>query len=157
MNNLIKGLTIIFVMNIFMYLGVNFSISAEDGNTLNKDYKFHFENDLMDSFLSSNVDLDQIAQDTKENWTNYGIEFNGTFTGLPQKEAGQDIGVGGITFLDSLNIVWPFLATLGNLIIAPLTLFFNFRMPVFIGIMIGLPYFLMLVLSIFAFIRGVPD
>jgi len=140
-----------------MYLGVNFSISAEDGNTLNTDYKFHFKNDLMDTFLSSNIDMDKIAQDTKENWTNYGIGYNGTFTAIPQKEAGQSTGAGGISFLDSLSIIWPFLKTMANLVVAPLTLFFNFRMPVFVGIMIGLPYFMMLALSVFALIRGVSD
>ena len=140
----------------FMYLGVNFAISV-DGNQLNQDYNFHFEGDLMDTYLSGAQDLDTLAQDTKDNWTNYAVGLGGNFTARPTKEGGQDVGAGGISFLDGLDIAWSFVLTLCNLMIAPLTLFFNFGMPVFIGLMIGVPYFLILVLTLFAFIRGAGD
>lgn len=157
MNTMIKLLTVLLILNIFMYLGVNFSISAEDGHELNKDYNFHFKGDLIDTFMSGNTDLDQIAEDTKNNWTSYGIGLNASFTSIPDQQAGISTGSGGVNFLDSLKIVWSFVTTLGNIMIAPLTLFFNFRMPVFIGLMIGIPYFFVLVLTFFAFIRGVSD
>ncbi len=157
MNTMIKMITVLLILNIFMYIGVNFSISAESGHELNKDYNFHFKGDLIDSFMSGNEDLDQIAEDTKNNWTSYGVGLGANFTQIPDKESGISIGVGGISFLDSLNIVWGFVASLGNIIVAPLTLFFNFRMPIFIGLMIGIPYFLILTLTFFAFIRGVGD
>ena len=157
MRTMIRMLTMLMIMNIFMYLGVNFSISAEGDRDLNKDYNFRFEGDLIDTFMSGNDDLNQIAENTKDNWTDYNIGLNANFTTLPDQQSGISIGVGGINFLDSLKIVWEFIALLGNVIIAPLTLFFNFRMPVFIGLMIGIPYFFILLLTLFAFIRGVGD
>jgi len=157
MNTMIKLVTILAVLNIFMYMAVNFSISAEGGNDLNKRYKFHFDNDLIDTFMAGQNNLDDITKDTKENWTRYDVDFQNEFKELPEQEAGTSVGTGGINFLDSLKIVWSFIATLGNVIVAPLTLFFNFRMPVFVGLMIGLPYFIMLIFTLFAFIRGVGD
>lgn len=155
MSTLIKLFTVLVVLNIFMYLGVNFSISAEGGNQLNTDYNFHFEGDLIDSFFKGQNNLDTITQDTKENWTSYGVPIEGNFTILPSQEAGEISGEGGIIYLDALKMVYSFIKTLGNIAIAPLTLFFNFRMPVFIGLMIGIPYFIIVFLAIIGFIRGV--
>lgn len=157
MSNLIKILTIMMVLNIFMYLAVNFSISADEGFSLNKDYNFHFKGDLMDSVLGGSANINAIAQSAKDNWTNYGLELNGSFNSIPDQQGGISTGTGGINFLDSLKIVWSFVLTIGNVITAPLTLFFNFRLPVLIGFMIGIPYFFILVLCLFAFIRGVSD
>lgn len=154
---MIKLIGVLIVLNIFMYIGVNFSISAEGGNELNKDYNFHFEGDLIDTFMTGNEDLGQIADDTKNNWTNYAIGLNANFTQIPDQQGGISTGTGGINFLDNLRIVWTFIKTLGNIMVAPLTLFFNFRMPIFVGLMIGIPYFSILVLTLFAFIRGVGD
>ena len=155
MNTLIKLFAVLVVLNIFMYLGVNFSISAEGNSQLNKDYNFHFEGDLIDTFMSGQNSLDTITQDTKENWTSYGVNVEGNFTIIPSQDAGEISGEGGIIYLDSLKMVYSFIKTLGNIAIAPLTLFFNFRMPVFIGLMIGIPYFIIIILSLMAFIRGV--
>lgn len=155
MNTLIKLFSVLVVLNIFMYMGVNFSISAEGGNSLNEDYNFHFEGDLIDSFFTGQNNLDTITQDTKENWTSYGVPIEGNFTSLPSQEAGEISGQGGIIYLDALKMVYSFIKTLGNIAIAPLTLFFNFRMPVFVGLMIGIPYFIIIFLSIIGFIRGV--
>lgn len=157
MNTMIKMMTILLMINIFMYIGVNFSISAEGGRELNKDYNFHFKGDLVDTFMAGQNNLDTITEDTKENWTSYKQDFNNSFTQIPQQQGGISSGEGGIIFLDSLAIVWDFIKTLGNVMIAPLTLFFNFRMPVFIGLIIGIPYFFVLVLTFIALIRGVGD
>ena len=157
MKTMIKMLAVLFCMNIFMYLGVNFSISAEGGRELNKDYNFHFEGDIIDTFMSGNEDLDAIAQSTKDNWTDYNVGLDANFTSFPSQQSGISVGTGGINFLDALSISWDLIKAVANLMIAPLTLFFNFRMPVFVGIMIGLPYFFILVLTLIAFLRGVGD
>ena len=157
MKTLIKMLAVLFCMNIFMYLGVNFSISAEGGRELNKDYNFHFEGDLIDRFMSGHDDLSTVAENTKANWTDYDVGLNANFTAVPEQQSGIAIGEGGVNFLDSLKIVWDFVALMGNVMIAPLTLFFNFRMPIFIGLLLGIPYFFILILTLFAFIRGVGD
>jgi len=157
MRTLIKLLTIMLIMNIFLYIGVNFSISADGSNDINKDYHFYFEGDMLQTVLSSQDDLKNLAKNTKENWTDYDIDFNSNFTKNLQQQGGINVGDGGISFLDSLKIIWAFILTLGNIVIAPLTLFFNFRMPVFVGLMIGVPYFMILVLSLIALVRGVSD
>lgn len=156
MSTMNKLLTTVLVLNLFMYIAVNFAISADGNNSLNPQYNFHFNGDLIDSFLSSNTDFDQIAQDTKDNWTNYDIAFEGNFTQTPDVKGGNIIGE-GVSFFDSIAIAWSFVKTLGNIMIAPLTLFFNFNMPVLVGLMIGIPYFFLLVLTFFSFIRGVAD
>ena len=157
MKTMIKMLAVLFCLNIFMYLGVNFSISAEGGRELNKNYNFHFEGDIIDTFMSGTDSLDDITQSTKENWTDYDVGLNESFTTFPSQQSGISVGEGGITFLDSLSIAWDLIQAIANILIAPLTLFFNFRMPVFIGIMIGWPYFFILVLTLIALIRGVGD
>ncbi len=157
MSTMIKMMSVLFILNIFMYVGVNFSMSADGENNLNKNYNFHFNGDLIDTFIKDQGTLDTMTQDYKENWTSYGIEFEGNFTGIPDQQAGISTGQGGIVFLDPLRILWSFVKTMGNVAVAPLTLFFNFNMPVLIGLMIGIPYFIILVLTIFAFIRGVSD
>lgn len=158
MNTMIKMLTLLVVINVFMYIGVNFSISAEGGRELNKVYNFHFKGDLIDSFMSGSNNLDTLTNNTKENWTSYDIEFdNATFTQRPDQQGGVSVGTGGIIILDSLAVVWKYIATLANIMIAPLTLFFNFRMPIFVGLIIGIPYFFVLVLTFIAFLRGVGD
>ena len=157
MQTLNKLIVMLLVLNIFMYLGVNFSMGVDSKNQLNPDYKFHFENDLLAGFLSGYTSLDDMTESTKTNWTDYAIGLNGNFTQKPTQQTGIFTSTGGIGFLDGLRIVWSAVETIGNIIIAPLTLFFNFHMPIFIGIMIGLPYFLILALSFFALIRGVGD
>lgn len=157
MSTMIKMISLLVVLNLFMYIGVNFSMSADSQNSLNKDYNFHFKGDLIDTYLSGNDNLDSIAESTKENWTDYNIGLNANFSKIPDKQTGIFTGTGGIAFLDNLGIVWDFVLTLGNVIVAPLTLFFNFRMPVFIGLLIGIPYFLILMLTLFAFLRGTGD
>jgi hypothetical protein len=155
MQTMIKLIAVLICCNVFMYIAVNFSIGAENERELNKDYNFHFKGDLIDTFMSGSQDLNQIAENTKNNWTDYDVGLNANFTTLPDQQGGTSVGVGGISFLDGLKIVWSFVLSVANIVIAPLTLFFNFRMPVFIGLMIGIPYFIILIFTLFGFIRGV--
>jgi hypothetical protein len=113
--------------------------------------------DLISKYLRGYQSLDSIAENTKSNWTDYSIGLNASVNSLPEKQAGTFISNTGLSFLDGLNIIWDTATTLMNIAIAPLTLFFNFRMPVFIGLMIGIPYFIILFLSVIALIRGVGD
>jgi hypothetical protein len=139
-----------------MYLGVNFSIGIEGGRELNKDYSFRWNGDLFDTLLGNQDRMANIMESTKTNWTDYD---QGNFSNInePEKVGGISSGTGGINFLDALNIAWSIIPTLFNVATAPLTLLFNFRIPVIIGLMIGIPYFLILILTLFAFIRGVGD
>lgn len=157
MNTMIKMFTVLMILNIFMYLGVNFAITADNTEGLNPDYNFHFENDLIEQFLSSNIDVDEMTEGYKDNWTDYAINFSGGIDKVPTKDTAEVSGTGFVAFLDSLGIVWEFVGTLFNLIVSPLTLFFNFGMPFYIGLLIGVPYFMILLLTVFAFIRGVGD
>ena len=80
MNSMIKLIGVLVVINIFMYVGVTFSISAEGGRELNKDYNFHYEGDIIDQYMAGNIQLDELAEDTKDNWTNYDPGLNANFT-----------------------------------------------------------------------------
>ena len=157
MNTLIKMVTLLIVINIFMYMAVNFSITAEGKDALNKDYNFYFENDLISQYMGGYNNVNKLTEDAKTNWTSYGLKFSDAYNAVPSQAGGISTGAGGISFLDNLKIAWDFILTLFNLITAPLTLFFNFRMPVFVGLMIGVPYFLILLFCVFAMIRGVGD
>lgn len=155
MSNMLKLAAVLVSLNIFMYVFVNFAKSS-DGNELNEDLKFHWEGDLLDRYMQG-TSLDNIVENTKDNWTDYSINFSSGISSIPDKQGGTSIGQGGISFLDALDIVWDFIKTLFNIVASPLTLFFNFRMPVIIGILIGIPYFIIFLITLFAFIRGVPD
>ncbi len=156
MQTFIKLAVVMLCINLFMYLGVNFAINVE-GHSLNDNYNFRFRNDLITAFMSDYDEVDAQMKNFKTNWTSYAIPYDGNFTKLPTQESGTVSGTGGINFLDSLKIVWYIIPTLGNVIISPLTIFFNFRMPIFVGFIIGIPYFIMLVLTFIAFLRGVSD
>jgi len=152
----IKMATIVMVLNIFMYLGVNFAINAEGTAGLNEEYNFYFKGDLLDIMLGDNTDakLNQIVNDTKDGWTSYGIDTDSSLFNEPEQQAGEVIGEGGVSLLDGIKIMWAIIPTMANIVIAPLTLFFNFNMPIFIGLMIGLPYLFILGVSLYAMIGG---
>lgn len=156
MNTFIKLATVLLCLNIFMYLGVNFAINVE-GHSLNEKYNFRFQNDLISTFMENYDTVDTQMENFKTNWTSYGLNYNGNYTKLPTQESGTVSGTGGVNFIDTVKLVWYFIPTLCNIMIAPLTLFFNFRMPILVGFMIGIPYFFVLVLTFIAFLRGVSD
>lgn len=151
----IKMATIIMVLNIFMYLGVNFAMTAE-GKQINEEYNFYFSGDLISIFVgnSTSQQIDSIAENTKDNWTDYGINSEGALFDTPQQESGEVVGEGGVAFIDSLKVLWAIVPTMGNIVLAPLTLFFNFDMPIFIGLMIGIPYIFLLGISFYALLGG---
>lgn len=156
MNTLIRMVGMLVVVNLFMYIGVNFAMSV-DGDGLNENYNFHFEGDLVDQMLGGYTNLDTVSQDLKENWTSYGVNLNENFSAIPNQESGQLTGSSGFNGLDALKIVWGFVLLLGNIVVSPLTLFFNFQIPALVGIMIGIPYFTIMLMAIIAMIRGVGD
>jgi len=152
----LKLATIIMVLNIFMYLGVNFAITAEGNSGINENYNFYFKGDLISLFVGDETvgKLESIANDTKNNWTNYGITGDGAVFTEPEQVSGETIGEGGISYIDALAVLWAIVPTMGNIVLAPLTLFFNFGMPVFIGLMLGIPYIFMLGLSFYLLLGG---
>jgi hypothetical protein len=139
-----------------MYLGVNFAMNAEGTSGLNEEYYFYFGGDLIQTFMGENAysNLNTITNNTKGNWTSYNIDIDSATMDLPQQEAGEVTGEGGVSFIDALKVLWAIVPTMGNIVISPLTLFFNFDMPVFIGLMIGLPYIFVLAISFYALLGG---
>jgi len=160
MSTLNKMIVLLLVMNIFSYISVNL-VRSMDGNYMNQDLKFYFKGDIIETLLSNStsedISLSDMAYYTRENWTYYSVDFTDSAVNIPQKQGGESIGDGGISFLDALNIAYAFIPTLFNIAISPLTILFNFRMPVLIGLIYGIPYFAIIIFSIFAFIRGVGD
>jgi len=143
-----KLFIVLLTVNLFVYLGINYTVSADGSSELNKQLNFHWEGDLIDTMLQGRGTLNDITENTKNNWTDYNVKINGSLMTIPDKSSGISIGTGGISFLDGLNIIYAFIRTLGNVIVAPITLFFNFRMPVFIGILFGLPYVILLMTTL---------
>lgn len=152
----IKLSTIIIVLNIFMYLGINFAMNAEGTSAINDEFNFYFKGDLIEVFMgdSAYAELNQITNNTKNNWTSYNFNADSDVMDLPQQESGEVTGEGGISLIDSLAILWAIVPTMGNIVLAPLALFFNFDMPVFIGLMIGIPYIFLLGISFYALLGG---
>jgi hypothetical protein len=155
-NYIAKMAVLVFILNLFVYLGIAFTTSLpnSDGSTheLNKDLKFHFENDLVDEWLGGRSSVEYVLNGTKDNWTSYGYQVSGNISTLPDKTGGS-FGE-QTTFIDNLGTVWKYLRTLGNIAQAPLTLLFNNRIPSIIGVLIGFPYFIAFMFGIIFFARS---
>ena len=157
MNTLMKMITLIVFLNIFLYIGLNF-VKSTDGYYMNQELKFYWKGDLVESLMNNQVSLENVAASTRDNYTDYDLNFSSDFTTVPSQYGGSSAGgTASISFLDSLKIAWAIIPTLFNIAVSPLTIFFNFRMPIFFGLMLGVPYFVILTFSIFLFIRGVGD
>ena len=155
MNTLLKLLTILLMMNIFIYVGINFSYSADKSTQLNPDLKFYWKGDIIEKFMASS--FDDITANTKNNWTDYDVKFNESYANFLEKKGGASIGAGGISFLDGLDIIWAFFKTLWNIAFSPLIFFMNFRVPVFFGLLLGIPLTILYITTIVLAIRGVGD
>ena len=156
MGTLLKLITILLFMNIFLYIGINM-LKSNDGYYMNSELTFHWKGDLIDKLMYGETNMKSLADSTRTNWTDYDVNFTGALTTEAQKTGGQSTGEGGISFLDALDIAWAIIPTLFNIAVSPLTIFFNFRLPVLFGLMLGIPYFIMAVITIFMFIRGSGD
>lgn len=155
MNTMLKLLSILLMLNLFLYAGIKFISSADGLNQPDPTLHFQWRGDLVDYFMERS--LDDMASDYKDGFTNYGANFSSNFRNFPTQEGGQTIGQGGIIFLDSLKVVWSFFTTLANVAFAPLAFFFNYDMPILIGILIGIPLSIIYVATIILAIRGVSD
>ncbi len=155
-STLIKLTSILVMMNIFIYLGMTFTITAA-GEDAEFDIKNHMQNDLLQKLVSDSVQTS--AESLKENFTDYDINMsNSGFTTFPALQGGEDVGgSGGVSFLDSVNIVMDFMKLLFNIAVSPITLFTSFRIPFFFGVIIGIPYLIIFVIAVMAMIRGVGD
>ena len=153
MGNLTKMIAVVLFMNIFMYVGINLPRTSEG-----IELKYHWNGDMFDVFLGGNSKVTSIMENTQNNYTAYNFNYSSGISQVPNQEAGGYTGsASGVTFLDGLRIAWAIIPTLFNIAISPLTLFFSFRIPLIVGLMIGVPYFMMLIISLFMMLRGIPD
>lgn len=155
MNTLMKLLSMLLLMNIFVYIAINFSFAMDESTKLNPDLFLYFKGDLIEKFMASS--LTDIAESTRDNWTDYDIQFNESMSKFVTKKGGASFGEGGISFLDTLDIAWAFFATLWNVAFAPMILFFNFRVPIFVGLLLGIPLVILYITTIILAIRGIGD
>ncbi len=153
-STLIKLTAILLMMNIFIYLGMAFAITAS-GEDAEFDTRLHIQDDLLQKLVFNSVD--DMAQSQKENFTDYDINITSEFTTFPEKLGGEDIGTGGISFLDMPNIVFAFVKMLFNIAVSPIALFMSFRIPFIFAAIIGIPYLIIFVMTVMAFMRGVGD
>lgn len=152
--NLLTKIGITFmVMNLFAYMGVNFSISLDGERALNEDYHFYFEGDAFSSIMVDRAEYDQMIQSYRDNWTDYDYNFTEETVTVPAQESG--FVADNIPGLDVVKMVYPWILAIANLAMAPLALFFNFQMPFYLGMMIGIPYMFLFIFGLMAFIRGV--
>jgi hypothetical protein len=147
MSTLIKIIVLLFCVNLFVYVGMNYQYMIT-GDTDDKPFKL--QGDLIDLLMKfTPAPLNATAGTTV---------FNESVLGMPPKEAGGLVGTGGgINFLDIPAILWSFFATLFNIVGASILVFFVGGMPSVVGLMIGAPLALIELLCVFAFIRGVGD
>lgn len=156
---LIRMVAMTLIINIFLYAGINMiaGLPENDGTfyRLNNQLSFHFDNDLITQLLGSQEQLDTLINNTNDAYITYDVNLTGDLFKIPDRIQG---GIGGLTsFIDVVDTTWAAIKVLFNIALAPLTLFFNYRMPVLIGLMIGMPYAIMFVLGIVWFIRGMPS
>ena len=151
-SDLIKLTSILLFMNIVIYLGMGFAITV-DGEAINDASNFRLKGDLMDKILLGS--LDEVITSTKDNFTDYDINLSSEFTIFPETQGGEDIGTGGISFVDALRMVIPFFAMLFNIAVSPITLFTTFRLPMILLAIVGIPYMIIFILALMLAIRGV--
>lgn len=155
-STLIKLTSILVMMNIMIYLGMNLAITAEGEEVQQEGIKFHLEGDLLQKLVFNSVE--DITASTKDNFTDYDINVTSDFTTFPSLTGGQETsGGGGISFVDVIAAIGPFAKMLFNIATSPLTLMTSFRIPAIFAILIGIPYFIIFVITAMAFLRGVGD
>jgi len=146
MQTMMKLIVLMFCVNMFVYIGCN--------------YQFMVTGDLDDKPVKLSGDVIDILMKYRPqafNSTAESIAFDGNLS-QPALAGGEQVGTaGGISFLDALRIAWSIVPTLFNLATAGVMIFFIAGMPPIIGLLVGVPCTLLLLLSIFAFIRGVSD
>lgn len=163
MNTMSKILMMMLMMNIVVYLGMNLAISAECQQDIenckyqatNNTNGFKLQGDLLDKAMSDSMERNIASY--RSNYTEYGTNFTSEFTTFPDKLGGESEGVGGISFLDPLNILWDFFKTLFNIAVSPITLFTTTRVPFIFMALIGTPYMILFVMTVVSFIKGVVD
>lgn len=155
MSTFFKLLAVLIMVNIIAYAGVNFVKSAS-GEAIAEN-TFSFEGDLIELLLESS--LDSVVQNTKDNFTSYGVNFTSTeFTTFPEEFGGEgNVETAGISFIDVVKMIIPFFKMLFNIAVSPITLFVSFRMPVVFVILIGLPWTILMIVTVMYALRGVGD
>jgi len=159
MGMLSKLLMLFFCINTFMYLGTSYMLN--EGGAASPT-AVRFQGDLFDLLLQDkgvlNSDLDSYANALAagENITiSRGYNLSSDFANAPALQE-EKITLGTvISFgIDTVKIVFAFVLTLFNFVIAPITVFSYSKLPPFLVIMFGLPFVLVFVLSIYAFLRS---
>ena len=159
MGMLPKLVILFFCINTFMYLGTSYMMGI-DGAT--SPHAIRFQGDLFDllledkTILSSDMDAYVTALESGENITlgrNYNLSND--FSTPPVLEENK-ITLGTlVTFgVDSLKIVFSFIKTLFNFVIAPITIFSYSKIPPLFAVIFGLPFVLLFALSLYSFIRS---
>ena len=145
---LLKIVSFILVLNLCMYIGLNYTTEADKG--------FRLKSDLFDLILTNSSEIDQaVRDDIARNYTTTNtFNISSDFSSTPEAKGGEQIGVGGISGLDLAKIILAIFPTIGNVMLAPVTLFTGFGIPVMFQILIGLPLALISFLSLIIFLRG---
>jgi len=87
--------------------------------------------------------------------SNFSMDEN--WTTVPSQAGGEQLGTNIISFLDVVKIIYSILPTLINIAITPLMIFFSAGSNLMVSLLLGVPYVIILVLAVFATIRGVSD
>lgn len=162
MSALLKLMTLTICLNIFLYLGMNYSIY--ESNSKIEFSSFSIKGDLFDYLLTEGSSLgmaNSIAEykanlESEANISrSYSFEPNSNLSKPPPLAKATDSGK--FSILDGLEMVMAFTVTLFNLAILPLTLMFNNVLPPLVGLIIGVPLMILNVTTIFMLIRGVGD
>lgn len=153
MANVIKITLFILMINIFVFIGINYSM-VEEG----VDSGIHVSGDLFDVLLENDNNEIQVAIQQERAGKNFtpAINLDPTLTSTPNQDTGEQIGdEGGISILDALKIFWAIIPTLINIIAVPIRLMTIGHIPMMLRLLIGVPLALMESLAIFLLIRGI--
>jgi len=159
MGSLLNIIMITLCMNTFFYFGMNYMVV--DGVYGNK--IIGIPGDFFSVVLDDNAALDSDVSvylnnfNSSTNITNqYSYRLANNLTTPPNAEAGQPSNPtqGSFSFFDSIRIIFSIIPTLFSIVLVPLLLFTQTKIPVIISIMLALPLSLCGLFLILAFIRG---
>lgn len=169
MSSFVKMATFSIILHVVFYVALNMvyvpDVSSEaqmsDPNLLtsyqtlgNATGHFRFEPDLFDLYVKN--DPQQLVQSIQDNWTEYATP-NQSVIAVPNQVGGQAIGTNVVSFLDPLKIVYASLNTFLNIGSGPFAVLVSNKINPMVAILIGIPYIIVVFLTLLAFIRGVSD
>jgi len=172
MSTMIKMATFLLLLNLTYYISVNMIFVPYDVDTMDScEYKlvgdtchapleyelgiYQVPGDIIDIIFKDNVHT--AVSNYQQGYKTVNFDLQDQWQTEPEQAGGESIGTDIISYLDAIKIIWSIIPTLFNIALTPLMLFFASSSNLMIVLLLGVPYVIIFVLTIFFFIRGASD